>query len=144
MIAKCPNCSALLECNQAPGETVDCAGCGQTFTAQPVTFIDADAIQRKAANIGLDKVAGKMKPKPSVQESHRITSTVWRDDGRWIFLFFVFGVAIPVFLAIVEDLLFAYAFASLAWGAFLIWGFGLLRACAHRLRHIEDLLARRG
>ena len=36
MITKCPHCSALLDCPQDPGTNVDCAGCGQTFIAQPV------------------------------------------------------------------------------------------------------------
>ena len=31
MIAKCPNCAVLLECEQQPGELVDCANCGNTF-----------------------------------------------------------------------------------------------------------------
>ena len=140
MIAKCPNCGAMLECEQAPGETVDCAGCGQSFEARPIVKPPPtlDDIQHRAANAGLNTAVGKLPP------AHLRNPKPWKDDQRLAMLFVVFGVAAPILFVALDKMVFAYAVASLAWGVMFIWGFGLLRACAYRLHHIEELLARRG
>lgn len=134
MIAKCPHCSALLECTQSPGETVDCAGCGHSFRAEAVSVLDADAIQRKAASVGINRVAGP----PAI--SNRLP---WSDSGIAMFVPLVAGVAIPLVLIKAGKQIAAYAIVSIVGGFMFLWGFQLLRACAHRLRHIEELLARR-
>lgn len=46
MIAKCPYCSALLDCPHPDGTEVDCAGCGKSFIAHP-TVVGKPAIPPK-------------------------------------------------------------------------------------------------
>lgn len=125
MITKCTNCGAALECNQVPGSLVDCAACGKPFEAYP-------------AQAGRAPAPAKVPPSMLA-----VRNEAWKDDQRMAMLFVVFGVAVPFLLFAMDQPIYAYAVASLAWAALVIWGFGILRACAYRLKHIEELLGRR-
>lgn len=127
MITKCTNCQTHLECNQPPGTLVDCAACGKPFEAYP-------------ASNGGPRAPSPAKIPPSMLAER---NEAWKDDQRMAMLFVVFGVAVPFLLFAMEQPIYAYAVASLAWAALVIWGFGILRACAYRLKHIEELLGRR-
>lgn len=130
MITKCTNCGAPLECNQDPGTLVDCAACGKPFEAYPAKPIDSRRVPVPP------HASGKM------QGHHLPSAQVWKDDYR-VLLYYFLAVAVGVFggLVLGENAILA---VSLAFGvAVSLWVIALLRACAYRLRHIEELLGRR-
>ena len=130
MITKCTNCGSLLECGQPPGSIVDCASCGKPFEAYPAKPIDSRRVPVPPPASG--KMQGQ--PFPSAQ--------VWKDDYR-VLLYYFLAVAAGVFggLMLGENAILA---VSLVFGvAVSLWVIALLRACAYRLMHIEELLSRR-
>ena len=130
MITKCPHCSATLECSQDPGALVDCVSCGKPFEAYPAKTLEARRVPI---------------PPPASGKAQFLSTPpvpVWKDDGRMSWLIGGSGIIALALHAAGMHSIAVYVDAIAIWSVFW-WVCQLIRSCAYRLKHIEELLGRR-
>lgn len=131
MITKCPHCNAMLECEQETGTLVDCVACGKPFEVRIASHGPPSPM-----------IPFVKKPIPHAAQPGVLHDAPWKDD-QLVPLLLAFFILAVVLLGVFGNEEIAYLVSAAAGAIAMVWVISLLRACSFRLRHIEELLARR-